>query len=176
MPSSRPAPEAPTDGRRAGADDARAGVRSDAVEPGDLPAALAAAIADPSRIEVHAGDRIAALEPWLAAQPAVGVGLLLDDPRPRRGSPLALAIAGTDGRTVAVEGAEDAATLRRLLDRLGIPVVGHEVKPLLVARIADDPDAPPDAGRLRHPDRGLRPQRGRCAARPSPTSWPSSST
>ena len=56
--------------------------------------ALAAAIADPSRIEVHAGDRIAALEPWLAAQPAVGIGLLLDDPRPRRGSPLALAIAG----------------------------------------------------------------------------------
>ncbi len=114
-----------------------------AVEPGDLPTALAAAIADPSRIEVHAGDRIAALEPWLAAQPAVGVGLLLDDPRPRKGAPLALALAGTDGRTVAVEGADDAATLRRLLDRLEIPVVGHEVKPLLVARISDDADAPP---------------------------------
>ena len=95
----------------------------------------------PSRIEVHAGDRIAALEPWLAAQPAVGVGLLLDDPRPRRGSPLALALAGADGRTVAASGAEDSATLRRLLDRLGIPVVGHEVKPLLVRRIADDPEA-----------------------------------
>ena len=77
--------------------------------PDDLPSALAAAISDPSRIEVHAGDRIAALEPWLAAQPAVGIGLLLDDPRPRRGSPLALAIAGTDGRTVAVEGPDDAA-------------------------------------------------------------------
>ena len=111
--------------------------------PDDLPSALAAAIADPSRIEVHAGDRIAALEPWLAAQPAVGIGLLLDDPRPRRGSPLALAIAGADGRTVAVEGPDDAATLRRLLDRLAIPVVGHEVKPLLVARIGDDPDADP---------------------------------
>ena len=84
-----------------------------------------------------------ALEPWLAAQPAVGIGLLLDDPRPRRGSPLALAIAGADGRTVAVEGPDDAATLRRLLDRLAIPVVGHEVKPLLVARIGDDPDADP---------------------------------
>jgi DNA polymerase-1 len=113
------------------------------VEPGDLPAALAAAIADPSRIEVHPGDRIAALEPWLAAQPAVGVGLLLDDPRPRRGAPLALAIAGADGRTIAVEGPDDAATLRRLLDRLGTPVVGHELKPLLVAGIADDPDAAP---------------------------------
>ena len=123
-----PAPTAPT---------------TTAVEPGDLPTALAAAIADPSRIEVHAGDRIAALEPWLSAQPAVGVGLLLDDPRPRRGSPLAFAVAGTDGRTVAVEGPDDAATLRRLLDRLDTPVVGHEVKPLLVARIVDDPDAPP---------------------------------
>jgi DNA polymerase I-like protein with 3'-5' exonuclease and polymerase domains len=102
-----------------------------------------AAIADPSRIEVHAGDRIAALEPWLAAQSAVGVGLLLDDPRPRKGTPLALALAGTDGRTIVVEGPDDAATLRRLLDRLDIPVVGHEVKPLLVARIADDADAPP---------------------------------
>ncbi len=113
------------------------------VEPGDLPTALAAAINDPSRIEVHAGDGIAALEPWLAAQPAVGIGLLLDDPRPRRGSPLAFAIAGMDGRTVAVEGPDDAATLRRILERLDTPVVGHEVKPLLVARIADDPDAPP---------------------------------
>ena len=52
-------------------------------------------------------------------------------------------IAGADGRTVAVEGPDDAATLRRLLDRLAIPVVGHEVKPLLVARIGDDPDADP---------------------------------
>ncbi len=113
------------------------------IEPSDLPAALAAAINDPARIEVHAGDRIAALEPWLAAQPAVGIGLLLDDPRPRRGSALALALAGADGRTVAVEGADDVATLRRILERLDTPVVGHEVKPLLVARIADDPDASP---------------------------------
>jgi DNA polymerase-1 len=113
------------------------------IQPGDLPSALAAAIADPSRIEVHGGDRIAALEPWLAAQPAVGIGLLLDDPRPRRGTPLALAIAGADGRTIAVEGPDDAATLRRMLDRLETPVVGHEAKPLLVARIADDQDAPP---------------------------------
>jgi DNA polymerase-1 len=113
-----------------------------AFEPGDLPAALAAAIADPSRIEIRHGAAIDALEPWLAAQPAVGVGLVLDDPRPRRGTPLALALAGADGRTVAVEGPDDAGALRRLLDRLGVPVVGHEVKPLLVARIADDPDAP----------------------------------
>ncbi len=113
------------------------------IEVGDLPAALAAAIADPSRIEVHAGDRIAALEPWLAVQRAVGAGFVQDDPRPRRGTPLALALAGTDGRTIAVEGAADVALLRGLLDRLRIPVVAHEVKPLLVARIADDPEAAP---------------------------------
>ena len=112
------------------------------IEAGDLPTALAAAINDPSRIEVHAGSAIASLEPWLAAQAAVGIGLLLDDPRPRRGVPLALAVAGTDGRTVAVEGPDDVATLRGLLDRLETPVVAHEVKPFLVARIADDPEAP----------------------------------
>ena len=111
------------------------------VPPEDLPSALAAAIADPSRIEVHAGDRIAALRPWLAVQAAVGAGLVLDDPRPRRGTPVALAVAGMDGRTVAVEGASDAAALRALLQELGTPVVAHEVKPLLVLGIGEHPDA-----------------------------------
>src|SRR6476659_2050940 len=106
------------------------------IEAGALPTALAAAINDPSRIEVHAGPAIASLEPWLAAQAAVGIGLLLDDPRPRRGIALALAVAGTDGRTIAVEGPDDVATLRALLDRLETPVVAHEVKPFLVGRIA----------------------------------------
>ena len=110
------------------------------LEPADdLPTALAAAIVDPGRIEVRHADRIADLEPWLVAQPAVGVSLLLDDPRPRRGTPLALAVAGTDGRVVAADGAEAADALRRLLERLGTPLVGHEVKPLIVARFADDP-------------------------------------
>ena len=53
----------------------------------DLPTALAAAIVDPGRIEVRGADGVADLEAWLAAQPAVGVALLLDDPRPRRGTP-----------------------------------------------------------------------------------------
>ncbi len=105
----------------------------------DLPTALAAAIVDPGRIEVRGPDRIGELEPWLAGQPAVGVSLLLDDPRPRRGTPLALAIAGTDGRVVSAEGPEAADALRRLLERVGTPLVGHEVKPLIVARFADDP-------------------------------------
>src|SRR5688572_13006481 len=105
----------------------------------DLPTALSAAIVDPGRIEVRGADRIADLESWLAAQPAVGASLLLDDPRPRRGTPLALAVAGTDGRVVAAEGQEAADALRRLLERTGTPLVGHEVKPLIVARFADDP-------------------------------------
>ncbi|HUP54209.1 MAG TPA: DNA polymerase I [Methylomirabilota bacterium] len=113
-----------------------------AFEPAeDLPTALAQAILDPGRIEVRGADGIPDLEAWLVAQPAVGVALLLDDPRPRRGTPLALAVAGTDGRVVAAEGAEAADALRRLLDRVGTPLVGHEVKPLIVARFADDPAA-----------------------------------
>ena len=107
----------------------------------DLPTALAAAIVDPGRIEVRGADRIADLEAWLTAQPAVGVALLLDDPRPRRGSPLALAVAGTDGRVVAAEGAEAADALRRLLQKVGTTLVGHEVKPLIVALFAEDPDS-----------------------------------
>ena len=109
----------------------------------DLPSALAAAIVDPGRIEVRGIDEIEGLEPWLAAQPVVGVSLLNDDPRPRRGSPLALAIAGQDGRVVAVDGPEAATALRRLVERLAVPLIGHEVKPVIVARFADEPDAPP---------------------------------
>jgi DNA polymerase-1 len=111
--------------------------------PEDLPSALAAAIVDPGRIEVRGADEIDALEPWLVAQPSAGVSLVLDDPRPRRGSPLALAVAGTDGRVVAANGPEASDALRRLLVRLGIPLVGHEVKPVLVAQFADDLEAPP---------------------------------
>ena len=48
----------------------------------------------PGRIEVRGADRIADLARWLAAQPAVGASLVADDPRPRRGTPLALAVAG----------------------------------------------------------------------------------
>ena len=109
----------------------------------DLPSALAAAILDPGRIEVRAVNDLEALTPWLEAQPAVGISLLLDDPRPRRGSPLALAVAGTDGRVVAADGAEGSETLRRLLERLGVALVGHEAKPLVVAHFADDLNAPP---------------------------------
>ncbi|HEY7589669.1 MAG TPA: DNA polymerase, partial [Candidatus Limnocylindrales bacterium] len=107
----------------------------------DLPTALAAAIVDPGRIEVRGADRIADVEAWLRAQPAVGVSLIADDPRPRRGMPLALAVAGADGRVIAADGAEAANELRRLVERVGTALVGHEVKPLLTARFAEDPGA-----------------------------------
>jgi DNA polymerase-1 len=112
-----------------------------AVEPGDLPGALAAAIVDPNRVELLGADLIETIEPWLREQPAVGVALIQDDPRPRRGTPLALAVAGTDGRVVAVEGADAADRLRALLRTTRTPLVGHEVKPLLVADFADDAGA-----------------------------------
>jgi len=111
-------------------------------DAGDLQAALAAAIAAPDRIELLEGDAIDGLVGWVSAQPAVGASLLLDDPRPRRGVPLAFAVAGEDGRVVATEGADDARRLRRLIEQSGRPLVGHEIKPVLVARIADD-EAPP---------------------------------
>jgi DNA polymerase I len=132
--------------------DAVAAAPTDGTTPGpqrpfepaeDLPAALAAAIVDPGRIEVRGEDRIADLEPWLAEQAAVGVSLISDDPRPRRGTPLALAVVGGEGRAVAAEGPDAAVALRRLLERLGTPLVGHEVKPVLVASLADDPSTAP---------------------------------
>ncbi len=114
------------------------------VEPADdLPGALAAAIVDPGRVEVVGTDGVAALEPWLAAQPSVGVSLLMDDPRPRRGTPLALAVVGADGRAVSADGAVAADALRRMLQRLRVPLVGHEVKPVLVAGLADDAASEP---------------------------------
>jgi DNA polymerase-1 len=103
----------------------------------DLPTALAQAILDPGRIEVRRAEEIDDLEPWLASQPAIGVSLLADDPRPRRGQPQALAVAGSDGRVVAADGQEASDTLRHLLERLRIPLVGHEVKPILVAGFAE---------------------------------------
>ncbi len=128
-----------------GTDEASRGSADDdqAAAPEDLPSALAAAIVDPGRIEVRGADEIGGLEPWLVSQPAVGVALLADDPRPRRGSPLALAVAGADGRVVAADGPLAADALRRLLERLATPLVGHEVKEVLVASFADNPAGSP---------------------------------
>ena len=114
-----------------------------AAATGDLPGALAAAIVDPGRIEVADQARVASLEQWLRGQDAVGVALVVDDPRPLAGTPLSIAVAGADGRVVAADGAAASVALRHLLERLGTPLVGHEVKPLLTARFAEEPDAVP---------------------------------
>ncbi len=114
------------------------------VEPAaDLPSALAAAIVDPAgRIELVTGDAIGAIEPWLATHPAVGAALVSDDPRPLAGTAIAMAVAGPDGRTIAVEGPADSARLRDLLARLGVGLVAHEAKPLLVEQFAAGGDGP----------------------------------
>ena len=78
-------PPRPPPARRDGGGDAdRAEARAErvAVAAGDLPGALAAAIVDPGRIEVVDADGVAALEPWLRGQDAVGIG-------PRAGRPAA---------------------------------------------------------------------------------------
>ena len=133
-------------GHPSGERDAHAGAPAGTHEFGpaeDLPTSLSAAIVDPGRIEVRGADRIDELGTWIEAQPAIGVALVSDDPRPRRGIPLALAVAGPDGRVVAAEGVDAADALRRLLQRTGTPLVGHEVKSVLVAAFADDPESPP---------------------------------
>jgi len=157
-PGSSPrAGTAPSRARPAGSDGLQLSLDFDAVGPapirdaappeplpaGDLRAALAALVADPGRVE--RGDVAAAadLGSWLALLPAVGVCLVLDDPRPRAGTPLALALAGEDGRVVTFEGAEAATAARHALEAARTPLVGHEVKPILVARFADDLDADP---------------------------------
>ena len=113
------------------------------VAAGDLPGALAAAIEDPGRIEVVDEAGVAGLAPWLRGQVAVGTGLVVDDPRPLAGVTQSLAVAAADGRVVAADGPEASLALRRLLEDLRMPLVGHDVKPLLTARFAESPDADP---------------------------------
>jgi len=110
---------------------------------GDLRAALAALIGEPDRVEAVTVDEIPALAGWLADRSAVGVAVILDDPRPRQGQALALAVAGEDGRVVVTDGPEASDALRHALEAAGVPLVAHESKPLLVARLAEDPAAVP---------------------------------
>ncbi len=107
-------------------------------EPADLPAALRAAVADPSlmdRFEANEAGAADAAE-WLAGRDEVGAALLMSDPRPMRGVPQALALAGADGRVLVADGHDAAGWLGDLLLKSGARVVGHETKPLVVANIA----------------------------------------
>jgi DNA polymerase-1 len=99
----------------------------------DPAAALAAALQDPGRIERLAGDP-GSLRAWMAAQPELSVGLVLDRPEPRRGRPVGLAVAGADGRVVAA-GEDLAPALLGAVVDAGRPLAGHETKQLLVAHV-----------------------------------------
>jgi DNA polymerase I len=108
----------------------------------DLPSALGATISDPGRIEILEAADVPTLDAWLAAQSSVGAAIAFDDPRPRRGTAQAFAVAGADGRVVAGMGLEAATALRRAIEARNLPIVAHEAKPVLVARFAGEPDAP----------------------------------
>ena len=167
-------PAAPT--RRPPAD----GGRGAAAEPlDDLPTALAAAIVDPGRIEVRGADRHRRAR-RRGSRRSRGRRVA----RRRRPAAAPRHAAGARGRGRRRPGRRRRRAPRpptrcgACVERPGLPLVGHEVKPILVARFADDPGAPTDAGRVRHPDRGVHPQRGaaqpddrrrrRRAARPDP--------
>ncbi len=107
----------------------------------DLPSALGATISDPGRIEVLEAAALPGVEGWLADQDVVGASIVSDDPRPRRGTAQAFAVAGRDGRVIVGWGAEAADGLRRMVEARGIPIVAHEAKPILETRFASDPDA-----------------------------------
>ena len=106
--------------------------------PVDLVAALRAAVADPSlldRFDATDSDATEANQ-WLAGCSEVGAALLMSDPRPMRGMPEALAVAGADGRVLVAEGHEAVGWLGDLLLKSGARVVAHESKPIVVANIA----------------------------------------
>jgi DNA polymerase-1 len=113
-------------------------------EPVDLPAALRAAVADPTLMDRFDGtdEDAADASDWLAGKGEVGAALAMTDPRPMRGAPETLALAGADGRVLVAEGHEAVSRLAGLLVASGARVVGHETKPLVVANIAGGSSAP----------------------------------
>ncbi len=112
--------------------------------PVDLAAALRAAVADPTlmdRFEATDADAAEAAA-WLAGKAEIGAALLMDDPRPMRGLPQALSLAGGDGRVLVAEGHDAVGWLGDILLKSHVRVVGHETKPLVVANIAGGAAAP----------------------------------
>ena len=156
--------------------------RPAAVEPADdLPTALAAAIADPGRIEVHAGrpDRRARA---VAGGPGGGrasgsCSTIRDRAAARRWrSPSPARTAGSSRSTEPDDAADACAGSS---SRLGDPARRRTRSSRSSSpRFADDPGRAGHAGRLRHADRRLHPERGppqpdhrrrrRRAARPDP--------
>jgi DNA polymerase-1 len=94
---------------------------------------LVALIAEPGRAERFADAAETAR--WLAAQPDLTVGIALTDQRPRRGELLGIAVADRAGRIVTAD-ATTATQLASLVLTAGVPLVGHELKQLLVWELA----------------------------------------
>ena len=100
---------------------------------------LTALLADPARATRFADA--ADVQGWLGHQHDLTVGVALTDHRPRRGELLGIAVADAAGRVVTA-GAEDASRFAELILSAGRPLVGHEVKQLLVWQLCRlDPTA-----------------------------------
>jgi DNA polymerase-1 len=105
----------------------------------DPQARLRTLLADPTNAD--SPDAVDDLKAWLASQSELVVGAVFDDAHPRRGTLQSLAVAGEDGRVLAA--AEDAAVaFGNAVFASGRPLVGHELKPLLVWQLGQrDPGA-----------------------------------
>jgi DNA polymerase-1 len=100
---------------------------------------LNALIADPAIAERF--ESATDVDAWLAAQDQLTVGVALTDQRPRRGELFGLAVADADGRIVTA-GPDSAPAFADAVMRAGKPLVGHELKQLLVWELARrDPNA-----------------------------------
>mgnify|MGYP001815281274 CR=1 FL=1 len=123
----------------AAAEAAREAVGATSTEGLDPLARLTAVLADPGIVEPPAA--VDDLDAWLAGRSELVLGAAFDDDRPRRGRLEALAVAGEDGRLIAAAG-DEAAALGDAVFASGRPLVGHEVKTLLVWALARrDPTA-----------------------------------
>src|SRR5262249_30810943 len=111
---------------RAGAPVAADGAAREPERFDDLPTALAATIENVNLIGVLEAEQLPSIQEWLAAQTVVGASFVADDPRPRRGTAQAFAVAGRDGRVIVGMGAEAADGLRRMVEARDIPIVAHE--------------------------------------------------
>ena len=109
----------------------------------DLATALAATIENLNLIGVFEAEQLPSLEGWLDEQKVVGASFVADDPRPRRGTAQAFAVAGRDGRVAVGFGSEAADGLRRMVEARDIPIVAHEAKPILVTRFASEAGSKP---------------------------------
>jgi len=115
-----------------------------AAAPVNLATALRAAVADPALLDrFEATDEDAAdATAWLANRDEIGAALLMSDPRPMRGVPQALALAGADGRVLVAEDHEAVGRLGAVLLMSGARVVGHDTKQLVVANMAGGAERP----------------------------------